>query len=112
MAAGTTSHLERGLVQGEPPSKKFQHISDPIERTVLEAVADPKWDFRTISGIAKETGLSESDVKRVLEKNPALVRQSLVPGRQGRGLFTLQERPIEPREKLGLLQVFLTKSIT
>ena len=91
---------------------KFQHISDPTERRVLETLADPKWDFRTISGIAKETGFPESEIKEVLEKNPALVRRSLVPGRQGQSLYTLQERPIKLREKLALLQVFLTKSIT
>ena len=79
---------------------------------MLEALADPKWDFRTVSGIAQETGFPESEVKKVLERNPALVRQSLVPGKQGQSLYALQERPIKPREKLALLQVFLTKSIT
>ena len=29
-------------------------IVDPTERKVFEALSDPKWDYRTVHGIARE----------------------------------------------------------
>lgn len=112
MAAGVSPPIRVNWPEGQQVSKRFEDISDPTERKVLEALADPLWDFRTISGISKETGLTPAEIKKALDAHPDLVRQSLVPDRHGRSLYTLRERPIKLREKLALLQIFVTKSIT
>jgi len=85
----------------------------PIENRVLLAFQDPKWDFRTTHGIADELEIRESRVIDV--KNKYLgryIRESLVPGKQGRSLYTLKDRPIRRREKLSWLRLLISKSIS
>ena len=86
-------------------------ISDPKERKVFEGLANPAWDFRTIDGLAKETKMSEHEVKGVLDKYPGLVRKSLFPDLNGHSLFTLTTRPVKTREILAQVRNFLAKSI-
>lgn len=112
MVAGVSPPIKADWAEGQGGPRRFADISDPTERRVLEALAEPQWDFRTIDGIAKETGLTPGEIKKALNAHPDLVRRSLVTDRLGRSLYTLRERPIQRREKLALLQVFLTKSIT
>jgi hypothetical protein len=85
-------------------------LTDPKERKVFEALSDPQWDFRTIDGISKATGLAPDYVKVVLDKYPDLVRKSLVRDNDGRELFTLASRPPRAQEILSQLTTFITKS--
>lgn len=85
-------------------------ISDPKEREVFTALSDPRWDFRTIPGISKTTGIAEDDVRLILQKYPKLVRMSAVPDSQGRQLFTLRSRQTSLQERLALFRLFVTKS--
>ncbi len=85
-------------------------ITDPKEREVFAALANPEWDFRTISGIAEDTRLSESEVANVLDKHSDLVRKALVPDVQGRKLFTLKDRPTTVQEALAFMRAVLAKS--
>ena len=48
-----------------PPGKRLQNYS-PEERAVLACLADPGFELRTISGIAKDTGLPTSLVSATL----------------------------------------------
>lgn len=84
-------------------------ITDPKERIVIDALADPRWDFRTTEGIAKNTGIDEAEVKAILEKSN-LIRKSPVPDERGRELYTLRTRPVSTRENLAVAQRALTKS--
>ncbi len=86
-------------------------ITDDRERKVLAALADPQWDFRTVQGIARETGLPEPEVSVILNKYPDLIRRAYVPDPSGRDLFTLKERPAKLREKLALLRTLVAGSI-
>ena len=101
--------LLTGTLTKKPNS--VDDIPDPTLRKVLQALADQKWDFRTVDGIARETGLTRAEIKKALAACPGLVRQSLAHDRFGRRVYTLRERPIRLREKLAVLQLFLTKSI-
>jgi len=74
---------------------------DPVHQ-VVEAVADPRWDFRTAHGIAKAVGIDERMAETVLSSHPELFRKSLVTDRNGRELFTLRERPVRWQERLAL----------
>ena len=75
---------------------------------VRAALANPQWDFRTIAGIVKETGLSEYEVCRELEEHRPEIRQTLSRDRQP--LFTLKSRPRKLRETLADLRLFASKS--
>ena len=92
-------------------SGELVKVVDEDEKAVLDALADCDWDFRTIRGIAKTTGLSEERVESILSKyQRSVVRESAVPDRKGRRLFTLGIRPLTGDEKWGLARAFVTKS--
>jgi hypothetical protein len=86
-------------------------VSEPMERRVIEALEDPRWDFRTVPGLAESTDLPEPIVRRVLNRYPEFVRQSLVPDLQGRELFTLASRGRGLREWYAITRAFITKSV-
>jgi hypothetical protein len=91
--------------------KEMVEIANPAAKSVLEALADEKWDFRTIDGIAKETGLQSDQVKRILQAFQQLVRRSPIRDRLGRSLYTLRNRGMKSQEKRAFLRLLLTKSI-
>lgn len=90
-------------------TERLQIESD--ESRVISALENPLWDFRTITGIAKETELSSEFVERTLKKYPQKIRRSKVPNRNGEVLFTLSSRPEKLQEKLALWSIFIKKSI-
>ena len=89
----------------------LERISSPEERRVLAALTDPNRDFRTLEGISKDTGLSEANVKEILDKYPELVRKSAVPDRRGRELYALKSRPVKGLEVLAMMRTFISKSV-
>src|SRR5712692_7050581 len=86
-------------------------ISDSKERKVFEGLSNPAWDFRTIGGLARETKLTEEEVKGILAKYANLVRESLVRDLKGQELFALSTHPPKAREILALVRNFLAKSV-
>jgi len=71
----------------------------PIENKVLVALKSPEWEFRTVKGVASETGLTEESVKSTLEKYRGIyARVSLVPDNNGNALYTLISRFVTTRE--------------
>lgn len=77
---------------------------------VDRALRDPKWDFRTVEGIARETGLSEERVERLLHENADKVRRAYVTDRKGRLLFTFKGKDVSVRETVANTVAFLAKS--
>ena len=86
-------------------------IANPAARTVLQALAEEQWDFRTIDGVSKETGLDPEQIKRILQSYPELVRRSLVRDKRGRSLYTLRGREMKSQEKKAFLRLLFTKMI-
>lgn len=86
-------------------------ILDPKERGIFEALSDPAWDFRTIAGLTKSTGLTEAEVRAIVEKYPELIRKSLVPARDGSELFKLRSRGVGVQERLAEARMFITKTV-
>ena len=84
--------------------------TDPKWERVYEALSDPQWDFRTVEGIARTTGLSGEEVAGVLDRHKGEIRRSMVPDRQGRTLYTLKSRPKKAQEWLAEIRAFLAKS--
>lgn len=57
---------------------------------LIKALSDPKWDYRTSEGLARELKASENEVKKYL--NDPEIRQSVMKDKYGRSLYTLKKR--------------------
>jgi hypothetical protein len=75
-------------------------VTDPSEERIFEALDDPKWEWRTISALARASGRKPDEVRAILARYPTLVRKSTVRGADGDELFTLQRRYFE---RMGVL---------
>lgn len=63
-------------------------LEGAIGRAVFKALEDPQWDWRTVDGLAEDTGLSSDQVLKVLESSPDEVIRSRTFDRRGRALYT------------------------
>ena len=102
----TTTHPQHTLFEQGELSK----FASPATKGVLDALADPKWDFRTVEGISTETGVPKEEVEEILRSYPTLVRKSLVRDVRGQRLYTLKSRGMKSAEKRALLRIFVTKT--
>lgn len=73
--------------------------TEAADEAVMVALADPEWEFRTVEGIARTTGLDIPTVRHVLRKRAAHIRGPLVPDPAGRELYTLESRKISLKER-------------
>lgn len=66
------------------------YVLDDKGRQVVRALENPKYDWRTIDGIAEETGIDSYQVSQILRFLPSAVDivKSSIPDKQGRQLFT------------------------
>ena len=87
-----------------------QIVDEPEGRKLFEALADDRWDFRTVEGLSRSTGLSEERVRDLLRKYQALIRQSLVLDRQGRELYTLASRRPRLQEVITNIRAIISKT--
>jgi hypothetical protein len=60
-----------------------------LVRGVLETTEKGQ-GYRTVRGIAHQSGLSEAEVAAALASNPQLIQRSSIPNRQGEALFRLR----------------------
>lgn len=68
-------------------------ITDPDERKVFAALDGPRYTWRTIPAIARQTNLQEQRVSQILDKyNLKLTRRSEVPSVSGQPLVGLIEK--------------------
>ena len=68
-------------------------VTDPDEVKVFLALDGPQYTWRTISGIARQTGLREERVAQILAKyNLKLTRLSETPSVSGSALVGLIEK--------------------
>jgi hypothetical protein len=82
---------------------------DVIAKEIYNALADRRWDFRTIHGLEQEIGQPVEVVRAVLEGNRGeSVRVSLLTSPNGELLYTLAARPPSPRERAAEVQALVT----
>ena len=68
-------------------------ITEPEERKVFAALDAPTSTWRTILGVARETGLAEACVRQILDKYDwKFTRRSEVPSVSGQPLVGLIEK--------------------
>ena len=80
--------------------------SAEVARRLRSALDDPRWEFRTVEGIADEMGLQPEQVGQLLKAYPDVGRKSPLRSRDGRELYTGRRRPstLERLERIrGLL---------
>jgi hypothetical protein len=82
----------------------------PSEQVVLNALGDEQYDFRTVGGIADETGLNPAFIEATLKKHADKVRISPVPDPKGNTLYTLSSRPRKAQEIISETRAFLAGS--
>lgn len=78
----------------------FVQSTSPEFKQVSDAISDARWDFRTIGGISRQTGLPESVVQHVLDTHPERFRRSEATTGSGEVLYTRGDRPVRLREQL------------
>ncbi len=78
---------------------------------VIRALSNPKWDFRTIGGIARDTKLSREQVEHVLADHRDLFRQSNLT-HNAESLYTVRDKPETLRERLAELRDFIASPVT
>ena len=68
-------------------------VTDPDEIQVFMTLDGPNYTWRTMGGIARQTGLSEARVAQILDKyNLSLTRLSETPSVSGSALVGLIEK--------------------
>ncbi len=70
---------------------------------VAKALEDPHWDWRTVKGVANDTGLTEEKVRGLLESMTSVLRSS-VPDKEGRSLYTTRQHYKKRRSFLDSLR--------
>jgi hypothetical protein len=93
----------------KPISTSIEKSKDSRQK-IFATLNNPAWDFWTVEAIAKETSLHVDEVKEIIASNSKIIRNSLVPDKKGRELYTLRSRSIKWKEYLALLRVLLAKS--
>ena len=56
--------------------------------TVVRALEDPNYEWRTVEGVAEQTGLEETNVRETLEELNGEIIRSSSPDESGRNLYT------------------------
>jgi ribosomal protein S25 len=61
-----------------------------IER-VINALEDPRYDWRTVEGVAEQTGVTPSIVREILKESEHEIVRSSVPDESGQSLYTTRK---------------------
>lgn len=64
------------------------------------AIQNPRWEFRTVEGIAEDLGLSSENVAQQLAEHPEIARKSVMTDRLGRALYAAPGSRPGLRERL------------
>ena len=80
-------------------------------KKILDALADPQWEFRTVEGIARQTGLQSGEVAQLLKQHRSEVRIAPILDRKDRVLYTDKSRRRTWREILWEIQACVSKSL-
>jgi hypothetical protein len=77
---------------------------------VREALVDPRFELRSVSGLSRDLNISDWAVRRVVAAHRDELRFSSVRAEDGGSLFTLAEHPKSWRERLSEIR-FIAASL-
>lgn len=75
------------------------------------ALNDPRWDFRTVESIARDTALSAEEVKHLLHEHGDRFRRSYLT-QGGEPLYALHDKRQTWRERFAELRDFLASPLS
>jgi hypothetical protein len=58
---------------------------------VIQAFENPAYKWRTVHGVARESGLSQEVVLEIISKNRDIIVQSSIPSVDGEDLYTTRD---------------------
>jgi len=92
-------------------SPKTAAVSSDLPRLeqFIEALNNPKWEFRTIEGLAEDLDVSPEAVESILDDYPELVRWLPATDSEGRRLLVSARRPMTWKERLLRLGAYAGK---
>lgn len=67
---------------------------------VLKALEDPRWDWRTVQGVARDTGIPENEIFAIIESSPDEVIRSRIRDEQGQALYATRQHYTKRRQFL------------
>lgn len=85
--------IMKGEFDFEGASQVINGLEDTVCRIVLKGLLDPRYSWRTVTGLVEETSLARREIIRVLKLHPDLVRSPHFVDQKGCQLFTLRARP-------------------
>ena len=62
-----------------------------IMRRVIDALEDPRYDWRTVEGVAEQTGIAPIKVREILMGLEDEIVRSSIPDESGRTLYTTRK---------------------
>lgn len=84
-------------------------VESQEEKALFQALENEKWEWRTVDALVKESGMTEKDVRRTLEKYTKIITKSSIPDKKGNELYTLRSRYIERKSSLKKALSFIGK---
>jgi hypothetical protein len=67
-------------------------VTKAIVEAVMNSLGTARFKWRTVPGVAKETGLAEEVVRRAIAQSAEQIVRSAVSSADGQELFTTRER--------------------
>lgn len=64
---------------------------DELSKLVIEALADDRFKWRTLKGIARQLVVDKDEIISVIEDNPNIIVQSSIPSKKGEQLFATRD---------------------
>ncbi len=64
---------------------------DELLKLVIEALADDRFKWRTVLGIARQLDVDKEEVLSVIYDNPDVIVQSSIPSKKGERLFATRD---------------------
>jgi len=80
-----------------------------VARQLQAALDDPRWDFRTIDGLAAELGVQPDLIVELLARHGNIARKSILRSSDGRELYAGRTRRPTVREKLERIRSLLAQ---
>ena len=89
---------------------RYSNVSEPPWDRVYKALVNPKFNFRTVAGISRDTGLTFDDVQKILSQHADKIRIGNSTDKEGQLLYTIRDRRQSVREILSNVQTIITST--
>jgi succinyl-CoA synthetase beta subunit len=66
-------------------------MPEQLPSSVVAALENPKYDWRTAEAVSRESGMDLENVRALLENSPRTIVRSSVPDEHGRSLYTTRK---------------------